>query len=529
MSTIERHAPTREYRMRWWTLGVIAFSVLVVLFGASIVNVALPTLQRELGATGSELQWILNAYILGFGALMLTTGAIADRLGRARVLSAGLLVFGAASVGACFAASATQLIFWRLGMGIGGSMILPATLAIVTNVFPREERGRAIGIWAGMNGIGVAIGPILGGFLVENFHWSSIFVVNVPVAFVAIIAGRFLVPDSRDPDPKHLDPLGALLSVASLLMLVFGLIKVSDWGWTDPAVLGWIAGGLAVGAAFVLWERHTREPMLEIGFFRNPRFSAGVAAVSMTAIAQMGISFGLTLYMQFVQGYSALDTGVRFIPLAAGILFGAGSADYLVARVGTSRVMASGFVVLTAMDILAAFWQVDTNYLQMGLVFFGFGFALGYIAAPAAEAIMGSLPESRAGIGSSMNGVCRMEAGSIGVAVLGSILNSVYSSSFSTAIRSIAGVPEAAIEAARNSVGAAVTLADRLPSPMGNAVAQLASESFMDGWQVMTIVSAIVAVTGVAFVLKFMPAHHLPVSARETTHGRAEQDTSSAA
>jgi len=506
MNTAARN--TKEYRQRWWTLAVISLSVLVIVIDATIVNVALPTLQRELNTTGTELQWILNAYILVFGSLMLTTGALGDRLGRKHMLQAGIILFGGASVGAAYADTSIQLIVWRMIMGIGGAMILPATLAIITNVFPRDERGRAIGVWAGLNAFGIALGPIIGGLLIEHFEWNSIFLINIPIAFIALVAGMLLIPNSRDPNPKRPDFPGTALSTVALGSVVFGLVQGSRWGWTDPAVIGALAGGVALLGIFILWERYTDHPMLEVGFFRSPRFSMGVGAVSLMAFGQIGITFGLTLYMQFVNGYTALETGVRFVPLAVGIFIGAGSSDRLVARIGTSRVMVTGFLFNAVMLALASFWQSNTAFWQLGLVFFGMGFALGYIAAPATDAVMGALPEAQAGVGSAINTVCRMVAGSMGVAIIGSILNTVYTSRFNDAIASVSGLPANLVEAASDSVGAAVIVAQQLPAGIGETIVDIARTSFMDGWQVMALVSCGIGIIGALCTVRFMPAQH---------------------
>jgi EmrB/QacA subfamily drug resistance transporter len=357
------------------------------------------------------------------------------------MLQAGIIVFALASMAAAFSDSGTELIIWRAVMGVGGAMILPSTLAIITNVFPREERGRAIGVWAGLNGIGIALGPIIGGLIIENLTWRWMFFVNLPVAVVALVLGWFLIPNSRDQNPKRIDAPGTLLSMAALSTLIFGLIKSNDWGWTDARVIGSLGGGIVLVAAFILWERHTAHPMLEVHLFRNRRFSAGVMAVCLMSLGLVGITFTLTLYMQFVKGFSPLQTGVRVVPLALGMFIGATTADRLVRAVGTTKVMLIGFLGIAAVGAIASFWEVNTVYWQLGVVFACLGFSLGYVAAPASDAVMGALPEARAGVGSAMNTVSRMFSGSLGVAVLGSILSSIYSSSFNRAISGIPGVP----------------------------------------------------------------------------------------
>lgn len=499
---------TKEYRRRWLTLIAVAVSVLIVILDSTIVNIALPTLQRELGAIMSQLQWISNAYILSFGALMLTMGALGDKIGRARMLQIGIILFAGGSLAASFAHSGGQLIAWRAVMGIGGAMILPATLAIITNVFPREERGRAIGIWAGLNSIGVALGPIIGGLIVDNIGWKWIFLVNLPVAAVALIAGWFLIPESRNPESRPLDIIGTVLSALGLGSLVFGLIQGDRWGWTDAGIIAALVGSVVLLGCFVFWESRTRHPMLDVSFFRSVRFSAGVGAVSIMALAMMGISFGLTLYMQFVKEYTALQTGVRMIPFALGMFIGAGMADRVVDKLGTTMVMFGGFIGTAAIGVLVSFWQVDTAFWVIGLVLFGIGFFLGNIAAPATDAVMGALPEERAGIGSAMNTASRIIAGSLGIAVLGTALSSIYTSSFEKAASAFSGLTPEVMKSASDSVGAAVTIANKLPAGTGDALALAAKNSFMDGWQVMAYVTCVLCIIGAFVMLKFMPSRH---------------------
>jgi len=500
------------YQRRWWILLVVSVSIIIVVLDSTIVNIALPTLQRELNTTISELQWIISSYIMVFAALMLTMGAIGDRIGRAKMLQIGIIVFACASLGAAFANSGLQLIIWRAIMGIGGAMILPATLAIITNVFPREERGKAIGVWAGLNGIGIALGPIIGGLIIDRLDWHWVFIINLPIAAIALIAGLFLIPDSRDPNQKRLDIVGTVLSATALASLVFGLIQGGNWGWTDHTVVATLVSGVVLIACFILWERYTPNPMLEVSFFRSPRFSAGVGAVSMMSLALIGLTFSLTLYMQFVIGYTALETGIRFVPLALGVFIGAGSADKIVSRIGTTYVITIGFIGTATIGAIASFWQLDTAYWQLGAIFFGLGFFLGYIAAPATDAVMGALPEARAGIGSAMNTVSRLVAGSIGVAVLGALLSTIYSSNIQKALAGVEGLSEEFIEIASDSIGAALAAAEGLPEPLAYEVALAARESFMDGWQVLAFFTCSMSIIAASVVFRFMPARHRPVS-----------------
>jgi EmrB/QacA subfamily drug resistance transporter len=497
---------SKVYRQRWWTLAVIAISVLVVVLDSTIVNIALPTLQREMNTTQSELQWIINSYILVFGSLMLTTGSLGDRFGRKRLLQAGICIFAGASAAAAFASTGGWLILWRAVMGIGGAMILPSTLAIITSVFPENERGRAIGLWAGLNGIGIALGPILGGLIIDKLDWHWIFLINLPVAAVAIISGFFLIPDSKDSHPRKIDIPGTLFSAVGLAGLTYGLIQSGRDGWSDTLVIVSFISAAVFFTLFILWERRTAHPVIELSFFKNRRFSAGVGAVCLMALAMTGVSFGLTLYMLFVQQYTALETGIRFIPLAAGVMLGSGTSHRMVSRFGTTWIVVSGFIGAAVMAGLASLWNTDTPYWNIGLVLAGFGFFLGYIAAPATTAVMSSLSGDRAGIGSAMNTVGRMISGSIGIAVVGSILSEVYSTSFREAMVLTRGIPAAVTEVAGDSVGAAVVVAQQLPHETGNIIIDIARQSFMDGWQITTLITCGVSVIGAFFIMQFMPA-----------------------
>jgi EmrB/QacA subfamily drug resistance transporter len=496
----------RIYRRRWWTLAVLSLSLLIVTIDNTIVNVALPTLQGELSSTWSELQWIVDAYILVFAALLMTMGSLGDRLGRAHLLRAGLFIFGASSIGASFADSAVQLTAARAAMGVGGAMIFPATLAIITNVFPVNERGKALGAWGAVVGAGIALGPILGGVLIEYTNWSWIFLINVPIVAVTLVLGRFFVPNSREANPRRQDVPGTLLSGAMLGVLVFGLIKGGEWGWSDPSVIGLIVGGVTCGIAFVAWERHTSHPMMDMWLFRNPRFSSGIGTVTLLILCQMGTIFALTQYMQAVLGYSALETGIRFIPFAFGQVIGASQSHRFVNRFGTNRVIFGAFMGFAAVAIGSSFWQSDTSFLIIGPMFFFWAFCMGSIMPSCSEAILGAVPMQRAGVGSATNSAAVQVGAAIGVASLGSILSTVYSSSIKSAV---AALPAETGHMARDSIGEALGVASTLNEIAGDTLASAARESFMDGWQVMVFVTAGIAIATGFIMLRLMPPRHL--------------------
>ena len=324
----------RTYRRRWKTLGVLSLSLLIIGLDNTVLNVALPTLQTHFAASGSTLQWIVDAYLLAFAGVLLTMGTLGDRFGRKRALQSGLVLFGVASVLAAFAQDATQLIALRAAMGIGGAMIMPATLSVIMDVFPREERGKAIGIWSAIAGVGIGLGPFVGGLLLEWFSWSSVFWLNVPIVGVALVAGLRLVPESRDPRPGRVRPAGAVLSIATLVTLVYGIIEASPRGWTDPLVLGCFGAASLLAVAFVAWERRVASPMLPLGFFRDPRFTVASVGVALVFFAMMGSVFAFTQYLQFAHGFSALEAGAAMLPLALGLVIGSGASNRLATRFG---------------------------------------------------------------------------------------------------------------------------------------------------------------------------------------------------
>lgn len=512
---------SRNYQRRWWTLAVLSVSLVIIGLDNTILNVALPTIQQELKASASELQWIVDAYVLVFAGLLLTMGSLGDRFGRKRTLQAGLVIFGGSSFLAAHAQTATQLIAARAVMGIGGALIMPSTLSIITDIFPREERGKAIGIWTGMAALGIGTGPLLGGWLVENFRWGSIFpfdvindmsnwgsvlLINAPVVLLALIAGLFLVPESRDPVPPRIDVPGALLSITTLSTLVFAIIEAPARGWLNPLVLAAFALALALGAVFLWWERRADHPMLKLDFFKNARFSAGAAAIMLAFFALFGTIFIATQYMQFVHGYSAFQAGLRISPFALGMMAGAANSHRLVRKFGTNKVCAGGLALMGVMLASYSLWEIDTAYWIIGssLVIMSFGIA--NTMAPATDAVMGAVPLAKAGVGSAMNDTTRMVGGAMGVAVIGSILNTLYLSKMTTPTENL---PPEAAAAARDSVGAAINVAARMGGPQAEALVSTARNAFVDAMGAAFLFAAAVAFTAALAVLKLMPPRHL--------------------
>jgi EmrB/QacA subfamily drug resistance transporter len=484
------------YARRWQALIVLAVSLLVITVGNTILNVALPTIQTELDASSSQLQWIVDGYLLVYASLLLAAGTLGDRFGRRRALMAGLVTFAVGSGLAALCTTSTELIACRALMGVGAAGIMPTTLSVLTNIFPAHERPKAIAVWSAVAGLGIAIGPISGGWLIEHMSWNGIFLVNLPAVLACLIGAWVLVPESRDPAKPRLDWIGAALSVAGLTAVVWGLIEAPERGWTSPAILGAFAGGAAIFAVFAWWERRVDEPMLEMSVFRNLRFSAASASITFVYFALMGVMYFLTSYLQTVLGYTALEAGVRMLPIACGLVLTARPAVVLTRRAGTKLTVAGGLAVVAGALVGIAGFGVDTGEWQLALTLGMMGAGVGLAMSPATEAIMGSLPPERAGVGSAMNDVVREVAGTLGIAVLGSLLASAYASGMDGAVSGLS--PEAAA-AASDSVGAAHALG----SP---DLIAAANSAFVDAMSTTASIAAVIAIAGALIAAAFLPA-----------------------
>lgn len=492
----------RIHRRRWATLGVLCLSLLLIGLDTTVLNVAVPTLARELHATSGELQWTVDAYTLVFAGLLLTAGSLGDRFGRRRALAVGLVVFAAASAAGAFVTTPDALIAARAVQGVGGALIMPSTLSILTNTFwdPRE-RARAIGVWSGVASVGVAFGPALGGWLLEHFWWGSVLLINVPLAILGLITGYLLVSESRDPSRPRLDPVGALLSTAGLVAGVWGIIEAPTRGWTDGPVLGAFAAGVLILAAFAVWELRHPTPMLNLRFFRNLRFSASAACIALVFFGLFGALFFLAMYLQGVMGYDPLETGVRLIPLAVGLGLGAPLATWLSAKIGEKIPAAAGLLILTGAFAVMAGTGVDSGYGRLLIVLILAGFGMTMAMMPTTEAVMGALPRAKAGVGSAVNDTSRQVGGALGVAVLGSVLHSVYSDRMSG---HVAGLPGQAADTVRDNIIGALQVAARLGPRAGHLVGQ-AQSAFVDAMSVTLIVAAGTAFLGAVVVAVWLP------------------------
>src|SRR5262245_24374146 len=492
-----------HYARRWKTLGVLSLSLVIIGLDNTILNVALPTLQDEFHASASKLQWMVDSYLLVFAGLLLVFGTLGDRFGRKRALQVGVSTFGLASLAATVADSAGQVIAVRAGMGVGAALIMPATLSIIANLFTGEERGKAIGIWAALAAIGIGLGPLAGGLLLEWFDWSSVFMVNVPFAAAALLLGIRYVPESRDPRPGSFDLLGAALSTAGFSILVYAIIEAPDKGWTSTPVLGSLVASLALLGSFLWWEQRTNEPMLDLGFFRSASFSVGTAAVSVAFFALLGGIFALTQYLQFVRGYSTIEAGAVMSPMALGLMIGAGSSSKAVKRLGRSRVVAAGLTGLALFLGLTTFWDPQTGTFTLAAWFFGLTLAMGWVMAPATEAVIGAVPAAKSGVASATNTVARMVSGALGVAVVGSLVSSLYSSDVEG---SLDALPPGARTAAESSVGAASAIASQLPPHAASELLARTGDAFTEAMGTGLLIAGALAGAAAVVVIRCLPA-----------------------
>jgi EmrB/QacA subfamily drug resistance transporter len=485
---------------RWWTLVVLSASLLVIGLDNTILNVALPTLERDLGASSSQLQWIVDAYMLVFAGLLLTAGALGDRFGRKRALTIGLAVFGLGSGLSALATSPEMLIATRALMGIGGAFIMPSTLSIITAVFPAHERPKAIGAWAAVSGLGIAIGPVAGGWLIEHASWNAVFLVNLPFVVAALGAGRWLVPESKDPAAPRLDVPGFALSIAGLTTLVWAIIEAPSAGWTSPTILAAFAFAAALLGAFLTWELRAPEPMLDIRLFRNPRFSGASGAITLVFFAMFGTIFFLTQYLQGVLGYTALEAGVRVTPIAVGLILGGPISAKLAARIGTKVVVASGLTLVAAGLTIVTQFQVDSSYGIVAAHLLVMGFGMGMAMAPATESVMGALPLEKASVGSAVNDTTRTTGGALGVAILGSLLASQYRGDMDEAV---SGLPHGAADTASDTLSGGLAVAHRLGD---SGLADAAQSAFLNGMHVAALAAAAVALAGALVAFVVIPA-----------------------
>ncbi|MFF2250722.1 MFS transporter [Streptomyces sp. NPDC058142] len=510
--------PEAVHRRRWAILGVLMLSLLIVVLDNSILNVAIKTISTPaptgLGATQGELEWAINAYTLVFAGLLFTAGLLGDRIGRKKVLVGGLVVFGLGSALAAESGSPVQLIIFRAVMGIGAAFVMPATLAVLMNVFERDEQPKAIGIWAGGVGLAIAIGPITGGLLLDHFWWGSVFLVNVPIVIIAVVLMLALVPDSKDPNPGRIDLVGVALSVVGLVLLVYGIIKGGQLAdFTDPAVLLTSVAGLVVLVGFVLYEKRSDHPSIDISYFKNKVFSAAIAAIALVFFALMGVTFFSVFYTQSVRGYSPLQTGLLMLPLAAAQLIFAPRARLVVDRFGVRAVTTGGLVILGAMLAAFTILDADTPIWILEVIFFLMGMGMAHVMTPTSVVIMQALPREKAGSASALSNTFRQVGGALGIAVLGSVLSTAYRNGIED---KLALLPAGLRHTAGESIEATLGIAAKL-GPRGDALVGAANDSFLHAMHVTALCGAGIALVSAVVTVLFLPGRPPGTAAEEST------------
>ncbi len=498
----------RAYQQRWKILLILCISLFMVVVDNLIINVALPTLSRELGASTSGLQWIVDSYALVFACLLLAFGGLGDRFGRKGAIQIGLVAFAACSVWASFATTTGQLILARGAMGIGAAAVFPATLAILIDVFRDPiERAKAIGVWSAVSGMAVAFGPVVGGFLLEHYYWGSVFLINVPITIIALVLGAIYLPKSKDPNPHGLDFPGLGLSIAAVGLLVYTVIEGPHRGWTSVETIVSFIVTVALFVLFIARERSTDEPLLDVRVFRNARLSAATSSIGIAFFVLFGFTFLVTQYFQFVRGYSTLESGIHTLPFAIGAGVTAPIAARAALKFGTKRVVALGLLNMSIGLTIIGFQGADAAYfgpIIISMLFLANGLAL--VTSPATDAVMGELPREKAGIGSAVNDVSREVGGTLGVAIVGSVFASLYGPRLGELVKDF-GMPPEAVALAKESAGAGFAVAQMAPTPEAvQALGQAVSDAFMHGFHASCFVAASVALAGSLFALRFLPS-----------------------
>jgi EmrB/QacA subfamily drug resistance transporter len=500
------------YRRRWIILSVLIVGLLAIVIDNTVLNVALKTIAEPhggLGASQSQLEWAINSYTLVFAGLLFTFGVIGDKVGRKRMLIIGLALFGIASLLSAYSRTPEQLIFARAAMGLGGAAVMPQTLSIISNVFEPAERPRAIGLWATAVGIGIATGPVLGGLLLDHFWWGSVFLINVPVTIVGAIAAAILIPESRNREAGGIDYVGVLLSIAGLVLLVYGIVQGGDTAsWLRLDVLGPIVGGLAILALFAWYETRIAHPSLDVRLFKDRRLSASVGAIALVFFGMGGVFFFTSFYLQNVRGYTPLDAGLLTVPFAVGQLLLSPRSAGLVARYGAKAPTAIGMFVMAGVVACYATLGTVSPIWILGLMFALQGAAIGVVMPAATAAVMDVLPRERAGAGSALTNTSRQVAFALSVAVLGSILAVFYRNALSP---TLAGLPAGAKSAASSSITATQAVAQQLGSA-GQSLLGPANDAYVQAMHITTLVAAVLVVAGGFVVLRWMPGKPRPAT-----------------
>ncbi|MDG1539285.1 MAG: MFS transporter [Candidatus Poseidonia sp.] len=506
----------QQHEQRWLILGIMSLSLIIVMLNNVTLNVALPELTKALGTTNTEMQWIMDAYALVFGGTLLTMGALGDRFGRRKALQTGLVMVAGASLwAALYASSSQELIAVRAIMGLGAALVMPATLSTVIVVFSSEERGKAIGIWAAMAGIGAPLGLLVGGWAVQNYDWQMVFFINIPVISIALVLGLIYVPESKDEKEEKLDFLGAILSIAALGSLLYAIIEAPSHGWNSFETLGTFALSALLLVSFVVVERKSSHPMLPMEFFKNPGFSTGLVAIMLAFFVMFSFMFTQMFHFQLIRGESPLGAAIRFFPLPFGLMPAAANSDKLVRKFGRNRVVGTGLLLVTLGMLLFTTVEIETPYWRLALTFFLLGLGMGLTMAPSTELVMEAIPQDKAGVGSATNDASREIGGALGIAIGGSVLNEFYQREF-VLPPGLEGTPGA------SGFDTSFAAAIQTGQATGNdALLSAAREAFMVGMINSARVAAIIAALASIYIFTQMPKVNIPTN--DTTKTSEEE------
>ena len=495
---------SKTHENRWIILGIMSLSLVIVMLNNVTLNVALPEMSKDLQANNSDLQWIVDSYALIFGGMLLVMGALGDRFGRKRALQLGLVLLGLASAAAAFYAdSSNDVIMARATMGFGAALVMPATLSIVIVVFPREERGKAIGIWTMMAGIGAPIGLLVGGWAVENYDWQMVFLINIPIILLALSLGLMFVPNSKDSKKTPLDPVGAILSIAALGTFLYAIVEAPSLGWTSSEMILISGLGIILTYMFVKWERKAEYPMLPIGFFKFNGFSLGLIAIMLASFVMFSFMFTQMLHFQLVRGHTALEAAVRFLPLPLGLMPAAANSDRLSAKFGSNNVISMGLVLMTAAMAIFTTVEIDSEYIRLACIFLLLGFGMGLTLAPATTVVMDSIPSDKAGVGSATNDASREVGGALGIAIGGSVLNEYYQRNMEVPVGlELGNIPLESFPAAMQ-IGAELIEGGNI---LGLTLIENAQYAFMEGMIASATVMGVMAIAAAILVKLYMPS-----------------------
>lgn len=510
------HEPESVYKKRWWILAVLCLSLLIVMVGNTALNVALPKLSSDLSATNTQLQWLVDSYSLVFAGFLFLAGALGDRFGRKGILQAGLGLFAAGTLYAGFGADTpNQLIAARAVMGLAGAMIMPATLSILTNVFPNNERAKAISLWAGVSGAGTAFGPLLTGWVLEHYSWHGAFLISLPLILIAMVSGAYLLPRSSDPEHTKLDLLGSALSVVGLVALVYAIIEAPHHGWLSGETLGVFAVGAVALAAFVWWELKTKNPMLDVRLFKIRAFGISSLVLTLVFFALMGMFFNMSQLTQLVWGYGPLEAAVKMLPMSAAIVFASVMSPRLVNKFGKKAVVGSGMLIMALGVVLLSTLGVAPNLGVFILAMCTAAMGMGIAMSPTTDLMMSAVPRSRAGMGSAMNDTTRELGGSLGVAVLGSLLAAQYTEKIAPAAAQLPGQARVIVE---SSLSGALKVAESLPAQYGPMLTSAAKNAWIGGFKYALMVGSVVIAASALVAFLWLP-NKSEESLDEVTHG----------